>query len=104
MVKTALLFVTLLIPTISFAGIHDSCHTDDKDSRAFAVGYVGAILDIKRDVVAHGRQTYTMPALNYSEAFDAVCAEIDKHPELWSKPSRDAVTFAVDALWKRKEK
>jgi hypothetical protein len=43
-----------------------------------------------------------MPALNYEQPFDKVCKVIDEHPELWERPSREAVTFAVDALWKKK--
>lgn len=98
-----MLFATLLTSTLAFAGVHDSCHSTERDRRAFAVGYVGAILDIKRDIVVDGKPAYTMPALNYSEAFDAVCKIVDEHPELWKRPSREAVTVAVDTLWKRKE-
>ena len=44
-----------------------------------------------------------LPALNYEQAFAEVCKVIDEHPDLWERPSRDAVTFAVNALWTRKE-
>ena len=44
-----------------------------------------------------------MPALSYEQAFDEVCKVIDEHPELGNRRSREAVTFAVDSLWKRKD-
>jgi hypothetical protein len=37
------------------------------------------------------------------QAFGEVCKIVDSHPELWERPSREAVVFAVDALWKRKD-
>jgi hypothetical protein len=49
------------------------------------------------------RKVYQMPALNYEQAFDDVCKVMDEHPELWQRPSRDAVIFATDALWKKKD-
>lgn len=97
------LFATLLTSTLAFAGVHDSCHTDNHDSRVFAVAYTGAIIDLKRDEVFDGKPVYQTPALNYEQAFDAVCRVIDEHPELWNRPSREAVSFAVDVLWKRKD-
>jgi hypothetical protein len=98
------LFATLLTSTLAFAGVHDSCHTESKDSRTFAVAYTGAIIDVKADErTPDGKEVYVMPALNYSQAFDAVCKIVDEHPELWERPSREAVTFAVDVLWKRKD-
>jgi hypothetical protein len=51
--------------TLSFEGIHDACHTDDKDSRVFAVAYTGAVIDLKRDEVVDGKHVYQTPALNY---------------------------------------
>jgi hypothetical protein len=36
MLKTTALFM-LLTPGVAFAGVHDACHTDNKDSRVFAV-------------------------------------------------------------------
>jgi hypothetical protein len=92
----------LLTSGVAFAGVHDSCHTDNHDSRVFAVAYTGAVIDLKSDETVHGKRLYQMPALNYEQAFDAVCKVIDEHPELWERPSRDAVTFAVNALWKKR--
>jgi hypothetical protein len=37
------------------------------------------------------------------QAFASVCKVLDEHPELWERPSRDAVTFPVDALRKKKD-
>jgi hypothetical protein len=99
--KTALLFV-LLTSGVAFAGVHDSCHSDNHDSLVFAVAYTGAVIDLKSDEMVEGRKLYQMPALNYEQAFDAVCKVIDEHPELWERPSREAVTFAINALWKKK--
>jgi hypothetical protein len=93
----------VLSSTLAFAGIHDYCHTDNKDSRVFAVAYTGAVIDLKSDETSDGKKVYQMPALNYEEAFGEVCKVVDEHPELWSRPSRDAVTFAVDVLWKRRD-
>jgi len=100
--RTVALFV-LLSSTAAFAGVHDSCHTDNHDSRVFAVAYTGAVIDLKSDETVDGKKVYQMPALNYEQAFDAVCHVIDEQPELWERPSREAVIFAVDALWKRKD-
>lgn len=100
--KTILLLTMVLISTLAFAGIHDSCHTDNHDSRTFAVAYTGAVIDLKADDTIDGKRVYQMPAVNYEQAFDAVCKVVDSHPELWSRPSREAVTVAVDELWKRK--
>jgi hypothetical protein len=101
--KIALLF-TLLTSTLTFAGIHDACHTDKRDSRIFAVAYTGAVIDLKADeMTSDGKKVYAMPDLDYEQAFDAVCKVVDEHPELWNRPSREAVTFAVDALWRRKD-
>jgi hypothetical protein len=101
--KTVALLVLLIYSTAAFAQIHDSCHTDNHDSRVFAVAYTGAVIDLKSDEIVDGKKVYAMPALNYEQAFDAVCKVVDEHPEFWERPSRDAVTFAVDALWKRKD-
>jgi len=92
----------LLTSGVAFAGVHDSCHGDNHDRRVFAVAYVGAVIDVKSDEAVAGKKVYQMPVLNYSQAFDEVCEIIDEHPELWERPSRETVTFAVDALWKRK--
>jgi hypothetical protein len=100
--KTILLLTTLLTSTLAFAGIHDSCHTDNKDSRTFAIAYTGAVIDLKADETVDGKKVYQMPALNYEQAFGEVCQVVDEHPELWSRPSREAVMFAVDELWQRK--
>jgi hypothetical protein len=100
----AILTTLLLTSTLAFAGVHGSCHSDTKDSRIFAVAYVAAIIDLKGDeTTSDGQKVYQMPALDYSQAFDAVCAEIDKRPELWERPSREAVIVAVDALWRRRK-
>ena len=100
-----LLSSTLFHAGVAFAGtIHGSCHSDNKDSRIFAVAYVAAIIDLKGDeTTSDGQKVYQMPALDYSQAFDAVCAEIDKRPEWWERPSREAVIVAVDALWRRRK-
>lgn len=47
MLKTTLMFAMLLTSSLTFAGIHDACHTGDKDSRVFAVAYTGAVIDLK---------------------------------------------------------
>ena len=99
--RTLALFM-LLTSAVAFAGVHDSCHTESRESRVFAVAYTGAVIDLKADEQVAGKKVYAMPALNYEQAFDAVCKVIDEHPELWERPSREAVTFAVDALWKKK--
>jgi hypothetical protein len=102
-VKTLALFM-LLTSAVAFAGVHDSCHTDNHESRVFAVAYTGAVIDLKSDeTTPDGKRVYAMPALDYEQAFGEVCKVVDSHPELWERPSREAVTFAVDALWKRKE-
>jgi len=91
----------LLTSGVAFAGVRDSCHTDNKDSRVFAVAYTGAVIDLKSDETIAGKKVYAIPALNYEQAFDEVCKVIDEHPELWNRPSREAVTFAVNTLWKK---
>jgi len=99
--KIVLLF-TLLSSTFAFAGtIHDACHTDSRESRVFAVAYTGAIIDLKADETVDGKKVYQMPVLNYEQAFGEVCKIVDEHPDLWNRPSRDAVTFAVNALWRK---
>lgn len=103
MAMRATLIFVLLVSVSAFAGVHDSCHTDNKDSRVFAVAYTGAVIDIKSDETVDGKKIYAMPALNYEQAFDEVCEVVDNHPELWNRPSRDAVVFAVNALWKKKK-
>jgi hypothetical protein len=50
------------------------------EPHVFAVDYAGAIIDLKGDEVVHGKPVHQTPAL---------------------RPSREAVTFAVDALWKK---
>lgn len=100
--KQMILVMMLLSSSLAFAGIHDSCHSDNHDSRTFAVAYTGAVIDLKADETVDGKKVYQMPALNYEQAFDAVCKVVDERPELWSRPSREAVTFAVDVLWRRK--
>jgi hypothetical protein len=98
------LVFTLLTSTLAFAGIHDACHTEKHDSRVFAVAYTGAVIDLKTDeTTSEGQMVYQMPGLNYEQAFGEVCKVIDEHPELWERSSREAVTFAVDALWKKKD-
>ena len=101
--KTLALFM-LLTSAVAFAGVHDSCHSDNRDSRVFAVAYTGAVIDLKADeTTSDGKKVYQMPpVLDYEQAFDAVCKVIDEHRELWERPSREAVTFAVNALWKKK--
>ena len=103
MLKTCALALTLLTSGFAFAGLHDSCHIDSHDRRVFAVAYTGAVIDLKSDETVDGKKVYAMPALNYEQAFDAVCHIIDEHPELWERPSREAVRFAVDVLWKKKD-
>lgn len=99
----------LLSSTLAFANIHGDCHADPATevgqvNRIFAVGYVGGILDttIYREV--NGRRVYTVPeGFTYETGFTAVCAEIDKHSELWERASREAIMVAVNVLWKRKD-
>jgi|HubBroStandDraft_4_1064222.scaffolds.fasta_scaffold06988_1 hypothetical protein len=101
--KALVLFTVMFASNLAFAGIHDACHTDNKESKTFAVAYAGAIIDLKADeTTPDGKRVYEMPALDYEQAFREVCKVVDAHSELWNQPSRDAVTFAVDALWKRK--
>jgi hypothetical protein len=51
--------VTLLTSTLAVAGIHDACHTDNRDSRTFAVAYTGAVIDLKGDeMTADGKRVY----------------------------------------------
>jgi hypothetical protein len=83
--------------------MHDACHSDNHESRVFAVAYTGAVIDLKADEQIDGRKVYAMPALNYEQAFGEVCKVVDAHPELWERPSREAVTFAVNELWKKKD-
>jgi hypothetical protein len=102
--KTITLLTMLLTASFAFAGIHDACHSDNKDSKTFAVAYTGAVIDLKSDeATSDGKKVYQMPALDYEQAFGEVCKIVDSHPELWERPSREAVTFAVNALWKRKD-
>jgi hypothetical protein len=68
--KTTLLFVTLLTSSLAFAGIHDACHTEKHDSRVFAVAYAGAVIDLKADETRDGKKVYQMPALDYEQAFE----------------------------------
>jgi hypothetical protein len=75
-VKTLALFM-LLTSAVAFAGVHDSCHTDNKDSRVFAVAYTGAVIDLKSDEMVDGKKLYQMPALDYEQAFDAICKIVD---------------------------
>ena len=90
MLKLTILFVTLLTSTIAFAGVHDACHSDNHDSRAFAVSYTGAVIDVKADeTTSDGKKVYQMPALDYDQAFGEVCKFVDSHPELWNRPSRE---------------
>ena len=56
MLKTTLVFVMLLTSSFTFAGIHDACHTDNKDSRVFAVAYTGAVIDLKADKTKDGKK------------------------------------------------
>lgn len=86
----------LLASGVVFAGIRDACHTENHDSRVFAVAYAGAIIDLNRDEVVGGKAVYQMPALNYEQAFGEVRKLVDAHPELWERPSREAVTFAIN--------
>ena len=64
MLKMTLVLVTLT-STVAFAGIHDACHSDNKDSRVFAVAYVGAVIDIRVMRRLTARRVYPMPSLNY---------------------------------------
>jgi hypothetical protein len=94
----------LLTSGVAFAGVHDSCHTESRESRVFAVAYTGAVIDLKADeTTSEGKKVYQMPALDYEQAFDEVCKVVDSHPELWDRPSREAVVFAVNMLWKKKQ-
>lgn len=68
MLKTVALFM-LMSSGVAFAGVHDACHTDNHDSRVFAVAYTGAIIDLKKDEVVDGKPVYHTPALNYEQAF-----------------------------------
>jgi hypothetical protein len=104
MIMTKLILGILLLgSTMTFAQIHNDCHSDNHDSRLFAVGYAGAVIDLKTDKTVNGHPVYQMPSLNYEQAFGEVCKVIDQHPELWNRPSRDAIILAVDILWKRKD-
>ena len=68
--KTKILAVVLLTTTFAFGGIHDACHSDNHDSRVFAVAYTGAVIDLKADeTTPDGKRVYQMPALDYEQAF-----------------------------------
>ena len=54
MLKTIALSL-LLTSGVAFAGVHDSCHTDNRDSRVFAVAYTGAVIDLKSDETVDGK-------------------------------------------------
>jgi hypothetical protein len=95
------IILLMLLTSTAFAGVRDSCHTENHDARVFAVAYVGAIIDLKSDETVDGKKVYQMPALNYEQAFDAVCKVVDQRPELWDRPSRQAVMFAVNELWRK---
>ncbi|MGA2859952.1 MAG: hypothetical protein ABSE40_24040 [Candidatus Sulfotelmatobacter sp.] len=101
MTKPFALFV-VLATNLAFAGIHDACHSEDRNARNFGVAYVGAILDLKRDEAVAGKSVYKMRSVNHEQAFMEVCGEIDRHPDLWDRPSREAIVFAVNSLWKNK--
>src|SRR6202044_2595119 len=47
--RALVLFTVMFASSLAFAGIHDACHTDNKDSKTFAVAYAGAIIDLKGD-------------------------------------------------------
>ena len=93
-----------LLSTLAFAGdIHDRCNSTDFDSKNFAIAYAGGVMDVMRDDTLHGKALYKFPPdISYEMAFYDICGVIDQHPELWNKPSRDAITFAVVTLWKKK--
>src|SRR5260370_16240102 len=96
--------LTLLTLTLAFAGIHDDCMVGTNvENRGFAIGYTGSVIDLKIDETKGGKKVYQIPSLNYEQAFSEVCKIVDEHPELWNRPSREAVTFAVNVLWKRKK-
>ena len=61
------------------------------------------MLRVKSDKTADGKRVYQMPALNYEQAFGEVCKIVDEHSELWNRPSREAVTFAINVLWRESE-
>jgi hypothetical protein len=61
------------------------------------------MLRVKTDKTADGKRVYQMPSLNYEQAFGEVCKIVDEHPELWNRPSREAVTFAINVLWREGE-
>ena len=88
--KTTLLFAVLLAPSLAFAGVHDSCHTDNHNSRVFAVAYAGAIIDLRADETVDGKKVYQMPALNYEHAFGEVCKVVESHPELWDRSGMES--------------
>ena len=99
--KTILLFAMLSLSTVSFARVHDDCHTDAGDlNRIFAMGFTGGVIE---SVEADGVNQITVPdGFTFESGFVAVCSELDRHPELWDVPSRDAIIAAIDILWKNK--
>ena len=98
--KTILLIAMLSLSTVSFARVHDDCLAPAGDlNRIFAMGFVGGIIES----VEAGPSEITVPdGFTFETGFQAVCDELDRHPELWDIPSRDAIIVAVDILWKNK--
>jgi len=98
--KTILLIAMLSLSTVSFARVHDDCGLHEGDPNwFFAVGFTGGVIES----VEAGPSEITVPdGFTFESGFIAVCDELDRHPELWDIPSRDAIIAAIDILWKTK--
>jgi hypothetical protein len=97
---TVLLFMTA---RLCFAGaIHDDCQQDSSSlNRLFLAGYTSGVLDMLSDQQINGQRVYVFPkGVSYEDAFEDICRVVENHPELWDKPSREAIQSAADILWK----
>jgi len=98
--KTILLIAMLSLSTVSFARVHDDCgRTKGDPNWFFAVGFTGGVIE---SVEASASDITVPDGFTFETGFVAVCAEIDKHKELWDRPSREAIIAAIDILWKTK--
>jgi hypothetical protein len=102
--KTRLSLVLLLlmfVPGAAAQMIHKDCHDKtDRAERVFAIGYVAAVLDSMDDDTDGLVYTWPRNNVTYEQALVLVCEFIDRHPELWTVPSRDAIRAAGAFLWK----
>ena len=75
------LVMMLMTSRLAFGGIHNACHSTDKDSRVFAVACAGAVIDPKADEMKDGKRVYQMPQERSDEAHSNwVCGQ--RFPDL----------------------